>query len=297
MWIRRLIITAILGVGIWALQHFGAAIDRGLAERANIDRPPLYLPEVKYVKLVTLGYNNLASDILWFNTLNYFGKELTASRDYRWLGQMCELVTELDPKALHVYEFCSTLLSWVAKDPALSTKLLNSAIAAKPEAWRMYYLRGFNRWYFDEDFEAAREDFILASKLPQAPEFLASLASRLLIKTKSSDSAVKFLKEMEDRTNNEAVRKAIQEKRKEALISQHLEFLREGIRRYRERYGHTPQSLEKLVSDHIITHLPEEPFGGSYALAEDGEPTTTSGHKGLEFQGKTAKTGVFKNTK
>ncbi len=264
-------------------------------ERSNLDRPPLYLPEVKYVKLVTLGYNGLASDILWFNTLNYFGKQLIAGRDYEWLGQMCELVTELDPKKLYAYEFCATLLSWVAHRYELSNELLSHGINANPDYWRLYYLRGFNRWYFDEDFERAREDFTHASTLPEAPQFLASLASRLLVKTKSPESAVHFLEEMLKRTNNESVKQALDLKRREALIAQHLEFLREAIRRYTDVNGHSPKTLEELVAGNIITKIPIEPFDGNYLLNESGEPISSSGNTGLDFKGKTAQSSAKRN--
>lgn len=255
----------------------------------NLEKSPLYLPNVNYVRLVTLGYNTLVSDLLWFDTLNYFGKQLTTNKDYQWLDHMCKLVTSLDSKALHVYEFCSTFLSWFAHQSKLSTKLLTDGINANPNYWRLYYLRGFNYWYFEEDFDLAREDFVSASKFPDSPDFLANLAARLLVKTKSPDSAMQFLDEMEKRTNNESIKTALSAKRKEAVIAQHIDFLREALRRYKNKNSRSPQTLDELISAKIITSIPNEPFGGDYRLDENGEPFSSSGHRGLDFRGNVAK--------
>ena len=144
------------------------------------EQEPLYLPAIEKVKLVTLGFDNLASDLLWFNTINYFGKQIQAHKDFRWLSHMCSLVTDLDPKAVHVFEFCSTMLSWVAKQPKESEQLLSKAIDKKPEYWRYLSLRGFTRWYSLEDKTSALADLSQASKLPEAPHSLASIAYILM---------------------------------------------------------------------------------------------------------------------
>src|SRR5688500_15595894 len=53
------------------------------AEAAAVGEPtPLYLPSVEHVRLITLGYNGMFSDLLWFNTLNYFGKQYKENRDF-----------------------------------------------------------------------------------------------------------------------------------------------------------------------------------------------------------------------
>ena len=111
---------------------------------------PLYLPDARYIRLITLGFDNFVSDILWFQTVNYFGKQYLGGKDYRWLDSMCTLVTTLNANAMHVYDFCGTLLAWMAKDATASNRILTRGIESHPNHWRFRYLRGFNKWYFFE---------------------------------------------------------------------------------------------------------------------------------------------------
>lgn len=259
------------------------------------EHPPLYLPSAEYVRLVTLGFNNFSSNIFWFTTINYFGKHYAGDRDYRWLFNMCDLVTELDANKEFVYEFCGTLLSWEAKDATLSNKILDKAIKHFPKSWRYYYLRGFNFWYFLENIEAARHDFEVASKLDGAPHFITTITSRLIASSDNVDTAVSFLQDALQRTKDQTAQKALKKKLKQAMLSQNKNRLTALAKEYEKTKGEKLTSLEQLVSAGYLKAVPGDGFGGTFKLeSKTGEIVSSSGKKGLEFQGKSARTGSFK---
>jgi len=259
-------------------------------------RPPLYLPQSDKVRLITLGFDNVVARILWFHTINYFGKQFNGSHDYRWLSQMCNLVTELDPNAEHVFEFCSSMLSWIAKEPEKSNELLKVAIEHHPLKWRYRYLRAFNYWYFLDDKEAAAADLNAATKLPDAPPFLGRIAARLLVATSGPETAISFLKDLLKNAQDETAKEALTEKLKRAQLSLDLKNLRKAVDYFKQQNDRTPTGLEELVQDKIITRLPKDPFGGTYVYnPENDEVTTSSGEEGLQFTGKTARTGAMKH--
>lgn len=259
----------------------------------HTNETPLYLPEVKYVKLITLGFNDFFSTLLWFKTLSYFGEHYETDRNYDWLGHMCELVTDLDYKARHAFEFCSTMLSWVARNPERSTAILSSGIDRDPLYWRYRYLRGFNYWYFLKRFDLAEKDLEIASSLPEAPPFLAALASRIIVFRDRPETAIGFLKELIGNTNNKAAHDALQEQLKLAYVSRDLRALKEAAEKYFQINGIYPSSWGDLVTAGIITQVPVDPFGDEYVINQlTGEISTKSGKKGLEFLGRTAETGL-----
>ncbi len=257
-------------------------------------RPPLYLPDVRYIRLVTLGYDTFASKILWFNTVNYFGKEFAGSRDYRWLGQMCDVVTTLDHKAQHAFEFCGTLLSWIAKQPEKSSSILTRAIESDPGYWRYWYLRGFNYWYFEDKLELAKADFLKASSIPGAPPFLASIASRLIANDSGPTLARQFLEEMIANTQDEAAKAALRLRLLKAKMTEQLWIIQRASDAFTTKEGRRAESIEELLTRNYLASVSEDPFGGTYFL-ENGEAKTTSNQKLLQFRGKTAKTGMFKD--
>lgn len=258
----------------------------------SAEEPPIFLPDVHRIKLLTLGFDGPASKLLWFQTINYFGRELGTRRDFRWLGEMCELVTTLDPHARHAVEFCATLLSWVAQSPQDAAKILDAAVEAEPDYWRYRYLRGFNSYYFLHDFESAKSDFTVAGKLPGTPPHVMSLASRLLADRDGPEMAIRFLEDMLSRTTDETVKKQLGSRWKRARIARDFQVLTDARKHYIETKGSAPQSVTDLVTSGILSALPQEPYKGSYFFDEAGQPQTTSGKKPLAFDGKTSETGL-----
>jgi len=250
---------------------------------------PLYLPKKEAVKAITLGYENFVSQLLWFSTLNYFGEKFISKESMPWFDHQCELVTDLNPRARHVFEFCGTLLSWIAKEPANANTILTKAIKSDPTYWRYYYLRGFNNWYFLEDLRAAKDDFSTASNLPEAPSFLVSLASRLMVKDGEEDNAIAFLKSSYVRTQDLNAKEAIAEKLNLAVIARDVRQFEEGIKKYKLKHGKAPVDLSVLESEGYIPILNNDPFGDSYQYdKEKGEVSSIQGGRGLSFNGKTA---------
>lgn len=216
--------SLVLALALLVASALGAYISRAsLLQQKNSssaaldERPPLYLPRADKVRSLTFGFDTVASKILWFKTINYFGKQFTGSQDYRWLANMCDVVTELDPKARHVFEFCGTLLSWVAKEPTKSDLILTKAIESDPSYWRYYYLRAFNSWYFLNRFENAKKDLMLALEMPEAPNFLKTLAVHFLAGDQGPEVAREFLKDLLANTTDKNVKKALKRKLKGVL--------------------------------------------------------------------------------
>lgn len=241
----------------------------------DVNSAPIFLPKKEAVKAITLGYENLFANIYWFSTINYFGEKFLSKESMPWFKHRCDLVTDLDPKAKHVFEFCGTLLSWIAKDPKGSSEILSKGILANPEFWRYYYLRGFNNWYFLNDLNQARKDFEKASTLPDAPSFLVSLASRLMVKEGEEETAIAFLKSSYVRTSDFNAKQAIAEKLNLAVVARDIRKLN------LELESNGKNKLEAL----------KDPFGDDYQY--DTEKKTyysIKGGLGLSFKGKNSET-------
>jgi tetratricopeptide (TPR) repeat protein len=294
--IFNLLVFVLVSVAFIGARHYRAVLseEKALRFSSSRDDVPIYLPTDKYVRTVTFGFDQLASDIIWFQAINYFGKQLEQDENIPWFRNMCDLVTMLDKKAQHAYEFCSTLLSWVAKDPKSSAKLLSRAIVNNPDYWRNYYLRGFTSWYFLERKDLALKDFKKAAALPGAPEFVTSMASRLMVSENGPQAAIKFLKDVISRTTEEHARKALIEKLKLAYVSRDIRLIKKKVDLFEQKVSRKAKSLEELIEADIFIYVPKDPYGEPYYLNEKGQVLSRQGKKGLEFFGKTAKTGLAK---
>lgn len=132
-----------------------------------------------------------------------------------------------------------------------------------------------------------------ASLLPDSPPFVANLASRLLASTNDAYTAAMILQDVRNRTDDPAVKAALEDKLRRAKLTGDLALLNSSVRRFYSMNQKLPNSLNELVLANILKEIPSEPFGGQYILQGE-EVRTSSGEPGLTFSGKTAKTGLMK---
>lgn len=181
-------------------------------EDASQEDEVLYLPNIKAIKFASFGYKNFLADIIWFKTINYFGKHYRADRNYRWLFTLCDLITTLNPDAEHVYEFGAMMLAWEQNVPDKAIELLDKALSTKRESWTLFYYRGIFKLYFKKDNEGALNDFIEASKLPGVHTTVIGLASKKLAELNDENEGVKFLESILNTTTDESLKSVLLDK-------------------------------------------------------------------------------------
>ena len=209
--------VAVLSVSSPQLAQSKRELPREILE----EREALMLPRGELLHLFSFGYRLVAADILWFNTINYFGKHFRTDKNYRWLFHMCDLVTTLNPRARHVYTFGATMLSWEGSAAAEATRLLTKAIEHFPKDWELYYLRGFTEMYFLQNTSRAHEDFVVAAKLPGAHVVVQRLAAKKLSELSGPAEAARFLEDLIQGTEDPVARAALSARLRELQDRNH----------------------------------------------------------------------------
>lgn len=78
----------------------------------NREGEVLYLPSGKFLRKVSLGYEGLLADIYWTRAVQYFGgKRLAQSSEFKLLGPLLQITTDLDPHLIIAYHFGSIFLA------------------------------------------------------------------------------------------------------------------------------------------------------------------------------------------
>lgn len=240
----------------------------------------IYLPQAKFLRPLSLGYHMVLADVLWFRTISYFGDHYRSDRNYKWLAYMCDLVTDLDPGAEHVYRFAGMILPWEAHQPEEGIRLLEKGTTALPNSWLLQYWLGFSYYFFMEDYDNAVRHTRRAAELPDAHPNAARLAALLYQHANGPEMAVQFLREMEHSAENDEMREVMRDHLREAKLAADVEHLNEAVAAYRTRFNVTPPSLSALVEAQILPELPRDPFGGVYEIdAETGAIRSSTGHE------------------
>lgn len=235
-----------------------------------------YLPKGEYLKLVVLGYRQLAADLIWLKAVQHLGEKHQTRAGYLSAYHAVDVLTDVDPTFVFAYQAAGTVLGVWAGLPRESIALLTKGMRHHPEAWQLPFYVGYDYFYELHDPVMAARYFRMASLLRGAPDYLPKLAARMTVEVGDPQAALEFLQRLYQQTEDEQVRQGLGRRMKEVIAERDIRFLEEGVRRYAARYGKLPVKLEDLVTGGIVLRIPEEPFGGIYELqASEGTVTST----------------------
>src|SRR3972149_5206914 len=230
------------------------------------------LPKGEYLKPAVLGYEQLAADIIWLQTIQVIGEDTVTPNGYDWIYHALDVVTTLDPKFAYAYQLGGVTLSVLGKAPEKSNMLLLKGMKENPDVWQIPFYIGFNNFFYLNDYGRAAEYMAKASELPGHPAYLPTPAARLYVQAGNPDTALDLIWRKYRETKDEKVRASLEYRIKEVIVERDVKFLEDAIRRYREAFKVYPDSIGKLVEKGVIPAIPREPFGGQYYFSpEDGK--------------------------
>ena len=264
---------------------FSTCVVGAAVAKAHLEKSPpaatarfVYLPKAEYLRPMSLGFANVLADILWFRAINYFGLHYRSDRLYPWLAHMCDLVTDLDPRAEHVYRFAGVILPWESGEADEGIRLLEKGTRTFPDSWLLNYWLGFNYYFFKSDFAKAAFYLDRAASLPGAHPNAARLAALLYERQYGPETALAFLSEMERNADSDQMREVVRRNIIEARLADDIERLNDAVTAYRNEFGRIPASVAALVEAGLISQPPVEPFGGSYVIdPRSGTVSSSSG--------------------
>jgi len=227
-----------------------------------------YLPKGDYIKVAVLGYRQIASDLIWLRAVQYLGEINQTSEGWLWAYHVMDVVTDIDPQFVAVYEAGGTILGIWAQRAGESVALLEKGVRHNPNVWTLPFFLGYDYFYELHDPVKAAKYLRAAAALPGAPGYLPHLAARMTVEAGDPAAALEFLERLYVQTQDERLREALERRMKEVIIERDIRFLEEGVRRYHARYKRWPVKLDDLVRGEIIAAIPPEPLGGAYVMAD-----------------------------
>lgn len=262
---RGVALVAALGTLGAVVGVTGTRLDQGAALAARTDEP-VYLPRAEYLRPMSLGWRNVLADILWFRTISYFGSHYRSDRTYPWLADMCDLVTDLDPRAEHVYRFAGFILPWEANQADAGIRLLEKGARQFPDSWQLQYFLGFQSYFFKDDYAKALAHLRRAAQLPGAHPSVAQLITVLAAEQYGAATTLEFLAELEHNVDSPELREVVREKMRETQLAHNTERVEDAVEIYRDRTGRTPLTVEELVDAGLLASAPGDPFGGMLVI-------------------------------
>jgi tetratricopeptide (TPR) repeat protein len=222
----------------------------------------MYFPSGQFMEAVTVGYDNLAADLVWLRAMQYYGEHRLSDLKYQYLDHIFDVLTSLDPRFVDAYTFGSLLLADDAKEPDNAMRLLDKGMRNNPDDWRIPFTKGFICYVFLRDYQKAGRFFQLSSRMEGAPEMAARFASFAFQKGGDRITAVNLWTELYARSNNEVEKVTALRYIKELVSS----ILDDKVNEFAAKHGRYPHGLAELVDAGLISKLPVAPDGDTFVL-------------------------------
>lgn len=249
--LRLIAIATVLGTLLALITLSADQLDRAAASAAR-SSSPVYLPRAEYLRPMSLGWQNVLGDVLWFKTISYFGEHYRSDRTYPWLAAMCDLITDLDPRAEHVYRFAGFILPWEAEQADAGVRLLEKGARQFPDSWTLQYYIGFHHYFFNDDYPRALAHLRRAMELPGVHGSVAQLVAVLSAEEYGPETTVAFLSELERNVDSADLREVVRQNLRDAQLRVGIDRATGALQTFRERHGYQPLVIEELVAEGLL---------------------------------------------
>ncbi len=235
----------------------------------------LYVPSVRVLRGMSLGYTGLMANIYWTRTVQYFGgKHKERSSRYDLLPPLLHITTELDPHLIVAYKYGSVFLAQPPREgaglPDLAVEFVEKGIRANPHDWQLYYHLGFIHFIERQDAKAASRAFERGSQVPGAHPWMKLMAAAMAQYGGERGVARRLWVYIYESSDDKFIR-ANAVKRLRALdVDDALVALEQVVQVYRQRTGRWPASWQEMAQAGYVRGIPLDPLGLPLKLMIDG---------------------------
>ena len=252
-----------------------ATLHRALTLRAGwpAEDDTLSLPGATALRVASLGHTEAAADLVAARTNVYFGAQVAAHGESRWLERYLSTALDLDPSFHGLYKRGATMLVYTGKEfsvdaLAAADRILTRGARAFPSDWEIWFQLGFNLMFempriAGEDdprvpawrqrgVEALRQ----ATLLDGVPPWLPNLAAQMLTKQGGQELALRHLEQTYAVTNDEATREQIRRKLaslRDTTIAAALEREAADLQKLvGDRYPYAPEAYSLIAGPRLV---------------------------------------------
>jgi tetratricopeptide (TPR) repeat protein len=166
----------------------------------------LYLPSGAFIEQTTLGYHDLAADVLWFKTVQYYGAYRMGQNDLALFKHLVTVITDLDPQFVFAYVFGALIIAQDLGRFDDGVVFLEKGIANNPTDWWLPFELGFLYYVNARDYAKAAAYFERAARLPGAQPIAARFAAFVTAKAGYAETSIAMWEEIARESDNQYVR-------------------------------------------------------------------------------------------
>jgi hypothetical protein len=212
----------------------------------------LYLWSGESVKRLVPGFEDLAADVYWLRTVQYFGgtRAYVEGKRFELLRPLIDITTTLDPRLEIAYRYGAIFLCEAppvgAGRPREGIGVLAKGVSMNPKSWYLAWYYGLFHYFFLHEPVRAAQILNKAATLPGAPFWLRLSAGDLIIEGSERSRARRLWQRMYDQADLEIVKRAARRRLKILDSLDAADRLTALVATFAKRTGRRPKRLEEL---------------------------------------------------
>jgi hypothetical protein len=244
------------------------------------------VPNALVLKILAGSQLDFVADLFWVRLINMSSRASNA-REASALLPMGNLIADIAPRFKYPYFLVGVIAPWRRGkshnyDNATEAVALMTRGVAITRWGRLYLQKAFTELEMLHDPNAAGTTLIAMSREPDAPAYVAPLATRLLAQGGNFGDA-RLLAASMARSEDPQVRADGEARLKQIDLEETLVRVDSAVEQFTASEGHSPATIDDLVAKGLLPAVPPDPLGGKIELTPDGARSSANHERFRQF--------------
>ncbi|MDD8013490.1 MAG: hypothetical protein PHX05_08445 [Acidobacteriota bacterium] len=231
------------------------------------------LPSGKTLKALSFGYHNLAADLLFIWSIQFYSSYNLTNR-FDFLERVYDAITDISPQYKDPYIIGALIMAHEAKDVPMALRLLDKGSRRNPREWIFDHEAGYYCYKYLKDYAKAEEYYGRAAANPDAPVFIRRMKAHLVYLRDDPRVAYQMwldiYRNAEDILTRDSARNHLYQIKAEIDLPQ----LQAKVMAFRVKFRRLPASLAEIAAAGLVREIPRDFSGNEYIYdAQSGKVT------------------------
>ena len=227
------------------------------------------LPAGKTLKALSFGYHNLAADLLFIWSIQFYSTGSISNR-FDFLERVYDTITDITPQYKEPYIIGSLIMAMEARDIPMALRLLDKGARHNPEDWFFEHEAGFYCYKYLKDYARAEQYYNRAAAKPGAPSFIKRMKAHLVYMGDDPQAAFRMWLDLYRSARTVLEKDSAFNHLYQIKAEADLPQLQLKIAEFRQKFRRLPGELAELARAGLIRETPRDFAGKEYVY----EPQT-----------------------
>ncbi len=232
------------------------------------------MPSGKTLKTLSFGYHNLAADLLFIWSIQFYSSYQITNR-FDFLERVYDTITDITPQYKEPYIIGSLIMAMEARDIPMALRLLDKGSERNPGEYMFDQEAGFYCYKYLKDFARAEQYYNRAAAQPGAPAYIKRMKAHLVYMRDDPKLAQQMWLDIYRNADDTLTRDSAINHLYQIKAESDLPRLKEKIAEFRQKFGRLPGELSELARARLVREVPKD-FAGLDYIYDPRQGTVTA---------------------